>query len=69
MSVDTPTDPPTALALRPRQAAAALGISERTLWAWTKRGEIPHVRLGRMVLYPVAELRTWLSERAEGRAR
>ena len=54
------------LALRPRDAAAALGISERALWSLMKAGEIPHVRAGRSVLYPVDSLRKWLADRAEG---
>lgn len=54
------------LALRPKEAAAALGISERTLWARTAAGEIPHVRVGQCVTYPVAELQRWLSEQAKG---
>lgn len=54
------------LALRPRDAARVLGISTRTLWALTApRGPIPCVRIGhgkrQSVLYPVAELRTWLA--------
>jgi len=53
------------LALRPPEAARALGISERLLWDMTKRGEIPHLRLGRAVVYPVAALDRWLAERAE----
>jgi len=55
------------LALRPRQAAQALGICEKTLWSWTKNGTLPHVRIGRTVLYPVAELQAWLSENANRR--
>ena len=54
------------LALRPREAAEALGVSERTLWAWTKNGRIPHVRMGGAVLYPVESLRLWLREQACG---
>jgi excisionase family DNA binding protein len=55
-----------ALALRPREAAAALGVSERTLWAWTAAGEVPHVRRGKTVLYPVGELTRWLAEQSTG---
>lgn len=58
------------LALRPKDATKALGIGSRLLWSMTNRGEIPHVRLGRAVVYPVDELRRWLSEQArkkEGR--
>ncbi|REK24791.1 MAG: DNA-binding protein [Planctomycetota bacterium] len=58
------------LALRPREAATALGISPRTLWGLTTpRGPIPCVRIGQgkrqTVLYPVAELQAWLSRQAE----
>lgn len=64
----TPTTPPDAdrLALRPREAAAALGISPRKLWSLTACGAIPHVKLGRVLLYPRAALERWLAERVEG---
>ena len=52
------------LALRAPDAARALGVSERTLWTMTRAGEIPHVRLGRVIVYPVDELREWLRDRA-----
>jgi excisionase family DNA binding protein len=56
------------LAMRPRDAAGALGISPRLLWQLTKDGEIPCVRVGagkrRTVLYPLAELQAWLARRA-----
>jgi hypothetical protein len=58
------------LALRPREAAKALGISPRTLWGLTApRGPIPCLRIGhgkrQAVLYPVADLQTWLSRQAD----
>ena len=58
------------LALRPREAAQALSISERTLWALTApRGPIPCVRIGhgkrKSVLYPVPGLQNYLAEQAE----
>ena len=57
----------TALALRPREAAKALGISERMLWSLTApRGTIPAVRIGTCVLYPVAGLQAWLDRQAQG---
>lgn len=55
------------LSLKPREAAAALGVCERVLWELTKADEIPHVRIGKTgksVLYPVDELRAWLSRKA-----
>ena len=33
------------------QAAKTLGISPRSLWTQTQSGTIPHVRLGRRVMY------------------
>jgi hypothetical protein len=36
------------------------------LWTWTKREEVPHVRLGARVLYPVDLLRDWLRRRVVG---
>jgi excisionase family DNA binding protein len=53
-----------ALALRPREAAKALGVSERWLWQATKDGIIPCVRMRRAVMYPVSELTAWLTTQA-----
>lgn len=57
------------LALRPREAAKALGISPRLLWQLTHDGHIPCARVGtgkrRAVLYPVADLQAWLREQAD----
>jgi hypothetical protein len=55
------------LALRPRDAARALGVSERWLWQKTKAGEIPCLKSGRCNLYPVAMLEEWLRSRAVGK--
>jgi predicted DNA-binding transcriptional regulator AlpA len=50
------------LALRPKEAAQALGIGVRLLWSLTNQGLIPHARLGRAIVYPVDSLRTYLAE-------
>lgn len=59
----------TPLALRPREAAKALGISPRLLWQLPHDGHIPCVRVGsgkrRTVLYPTTDLQAWLSRQAE----
>lgn len=55
-----------ALALRPKDAAKALGVGERALWQWTRDGVIPCVRIGRCKLYPVDLLQAFLAERAKG---
>jgi len=54
------------LLLSARDAASALGISARTLWSLTQAGEIPHVRIGRRVLYPHESLATWIARREQG---
>jgi len=48
------------LSMRAREAAKAIGISERTLWQWTEDGYVPHIRRGKIVLYPVDALKDWL---------
>jgi excisionase family DNA binding protein len=64
----TPASVSSPLALRPREAAKALGISARHLWQMSKDGHIPCVRVGsgtrKTVLYPVAELQAWLAQQA-----
>lgn len=69
MTARTTTPPADALALRPRDAARALGISQRCLWSLTQRGEVPHVKIGgRLVLYPRAALVDWLDSAAKQKA-
>ena len=55
------------LALRPKEAAKALHIGVRLLWSLTNRNEIPHVRLGRRIVYPICSLEAWLAEKARGK--
>jgi excisionase family DNA binding protein len=68
MTARAPEGAPPRMALRPIEAATALGISPRFLWDLTQRGEIPAVRIGsgkrRTVLYPVADLQAWLARQA-----
>lgn len=52
--------------LRPREAADLLAISERTLWALTKQGVIPCVRLGRSVRYRLSEIEQQLNDLGTG---
>ncbi len=60
------------ITLKAPEAANALGVSQRTLWAWTKAGTIPCIRIGdgprKVALYPVEALKAWALERAEGGA-
>ena len=72
ITVDTPRPPSRlvkpripCLALRPRDAAKSLGISERTLWSWTEQGQVPHIRRNKIILYPVDALRDWLKQEVQ----
>lgn len=57
---------PEPLALRPRDAARVLSISERTLARLTKHGLIPARKLGRLVLYDVETLRAFARGESHG---
>lgn len=52
------------LTLNCSEAAVMLGVSERHLWTQTKARRIPHVKIGKRVVYPVKELTAWLEDRA-----
>ena len=54
------------LLLSEPEAAKALGISPRTLWSLRERGEVPHVRIGRAVRYPVAGLEAYIARSVQG---
>jgi excisionase family DNA binding protein len=51
------------LALRPKEAAEALGLSERKLREVLP--QLPHVRVGGAVLLPVEGLQAWLREQTK----
>ena len=60
----TPVTKP--LLLTPKQAAQTLAISPRKLWGMTASREIPHVRVGRCVRYPLDDLQRWIDAQKEG---
>ncbi len=53
------------LLLTPREAAKALNICERTLYAVTKAGGLPAVRIGRCVRYDPDALKAWIKKSSE----
>jgi excisionase family DNA binding protein len=53
--------------LKPREAAASLGISARLLWSMTKAEQIPHVRIGRLVRYSTTSLQEWIAKIETGK--
>ncbi len=58
---DAPPDGVPKLALTLRQAAMAIGLSERTLWSLANSKQVPCVHIGRRLLFPVHELQEWLT--------
>lgn len=63
---ESPHPPDHRLTVNRREAAQMLGISERLLWTLTNTGEVPHIRLGARVLYPVKALMEWIEARTSG---
>jgi excisionase family DNA binding protein len=58
------------LLLKPKEAAEALRISERTLWQLTKDKEIPCVKVGgrirQVVRYDPRDLQAWIDKKKQG---
>jgi len=59
---NTAIAPVAPLLLNTRETAATLSISPRKLWSLTNRNDIPHVRIGRRVLYDPRDLRLWIDK-------
>ena len=55
--------PPSAIAVRPQQAAEMIGVSERTLRELMRQGDIPFAKLDRAVLIQVRELEAFIERR------
>ncbi len=53
------------LTLRPREAAEALGVSERTLRELMRTGEIPYAKISRAVLIPVQGIEDFISRHTQ----
>jgi excisionase family DNA binding protein len=51
--------------LSANEVAQLLGIAPWTVHALVKRRELPHVRLGKRVLFPRRELEAFLAEQAQ----
>jgi excisionase family DNA binding protein len=49
-----------------REAAQKLRVSERTLREYVKRGIVPHLRLGRNILFPLTALEKWIENHTRG---
>lgn len=56
--------------MTPEQVAEYLGISIETLnvWRCTKRYNLPYVKAGRLVRYPIEDVETFVASRVHGGA-
>jgi excisionase family DNA binding protein len=45
--------------------ARLLNVSARTVWSLTDTGQLPHLRIGRRVLYPLESVRAWTIARTQ----
>lgn len=63
-TVTTPTPAVPKVVLSTKEAAAYLSISLPTLFRLTRAGELPHLRIGRVIRYRVEDLEAFLANRA-----
>ena len=57
------------LLLTARETARTLAVCEKTLWALTRSGRLPVVRIGRGVRYDVADVRRFIESAKAARPR
>ncbi len=53
------------LCLTAEQVAQELGISVSLVRRLTRNGSLPHLRLGRRIIYPSAAINSWLADHTE----
>jgi len=51
--------------LKAREAAAYLGVSYWLLLEMAKRGEVPHIRAGKLVLFRKEALDDWMRQQEQ----
>ncbi len=56
------------LLLTVEEAARRLGIGRSFAWELVRKGELPSIRLGRLVRIPVRTLDEWVQRKARGHA-
>ncbi len=50
------------LALDAKAAAKLLGVSRRTVQRWAAAGQIPHKKMGKLLLFSPRALKDWLDK-------
>lgn len=49
-----------------KEVAEVIGLSVSTVRKLTREGELPHIRVGRRILYPVTAIHEWLLTKTIG---
>jgi excisionase family DNA binding protein len=52
------------IAVRPAEAAAAIGIGRTMIYNLIRTGELPSIRVGKSIRVPVGPLREWVARNA-----
>jgi excisionase family DNA binding protein len=60
------TTAPAPLLLTVRETAVALSLCQKSVWALTKSGKLPVVRIGRSVRYDLANVRAFIESAKTG---
>lgn len=56
------------LCLSAAEVSERTGLSVSTIRTLTRRGEIPHIKVGRRILYPLTRIEDWLAQNTIGLA-
>ena len=54
------------LCLSAAEVSERTGLSVSTIRTLTRRGEIPHIKVGRRILYPLTRIEDWLAQNTIG---
>lgn len=54
------------LCLSAAEVSEMTGLSVSTIRTLTRRGEIPHIKVGRRILYPLTRIEDWLAQNTIG---
>ncbi len=48
--------------LTKKEFAQELGLSEWSIWRWTKEGKMSHIRIDKRIFYRLETIRKWLTD-------
>jgi excisionase family DNA binding protein len=48
--------------ISPESAAEMLGVKKSTIYAWVSQRKIPHLKIGHLIKFDVAQIESWISK-------